>query len=148
MTFKTRKSRNLTRSTAIVAGAICAAIFSGSAAAHSGEVRQVFSSDPSKTIRQTGVDYSDLDLTTAQGAQSLLERIEGASEVVCARVGASAAYDEQRHFNECRAAAISDAVRTVHSPLLTSLAGASAANPPRDERAAEAASRSHRVLTP
>lgn len=61
------------------------------------------------------VRVSDLDLSTAVGARTLYERISWAARAVCAE---SAALPEMR---ECRSRLIEDTVRSVGSPLLSSL---------------------------
>ena len=62
-----------------------------------------------KTVR-----FGDLDLSTAIGAGRLYERITAAARVVCR----GAPYAEVR---TCRTRAVDDAVRTVGSPLLSSM---------------------------
>ncbi len=62
-----------------------------------------------KTVR-----FGDLDLSTAIGAERLYERIAAAARIVC-RGAALAA------VRECRSRAVDDAVRTVGSPLLSSV---------------------------
>jgi UrcA family protein len=121
-TFKTRRSRSHTGSVAVAAGLICAALVSGSGDAKAEPIRRVFSWDPLEIVRQTRVDYSDLDLETNQGARTLLERIDRASEAVCGGAQRGASPTERRQFDDCRVAAVSHAVRMVKNPLLTSLA--------------------------
>jgi UrcA family protein len=60
------------------------------------------------------VRFKDLDLSTAEGAKALYERITFAARVVCRDVG----YTEMR---DCRARAVDDAVRAVGRPLLSSV---------------------------
>lgn len=60
------------------------------------------------------VRFKDLDLSTAEGAQTLYERITFAARVVCR----DTAFTEMR---ECRARAVDDAVRAVGRPLLSSV---------------------------
>ena len=60
------------------------------------------------------VRFKDLDLSTAEGAQTLYERIATAARIVCR----DAAFSEIR---DCRARAIDDAVRAVGRPLLSSV---------------------------
>ena len=60
------------------------------------------------------VRFKDLDLSTAEGAQTLYERITTAARIVCRDAG----YTEVR---ECRARAVDDAVRAVGRPLLSSV---------------------------
>jgi UrcA family protein len=71
------------------------------------------------------VRYSDLNVRTEAGAQLLYQRIRGAAHFVCGQQGRS--LEEKAQWNSCVREAISDAVTTVHSPLLSALdAGASA----------------------
>ena len=60
------------------------------------------------------VRFKDLDLSTAEGAQTLYERISFAARVVCRDVGST-------EMRECRARAVDDAVRAVGRPLLSSV---------------------------
>lgn|GEM_PF-2916725 len=60
------------------------------------------------------VRFNDLDLSTAEGAQTLYERISFAARVVCRDVGST-------EMRECRAKAVDDAVRAVGRPLLSSV---------------------------
>jgi UrcA family protein len=69
---------------------------------------------PDSEIVTKVVRFKDLDLATAAGAQMLYERIAGAARVVC-RDAAPV------NVRACRARAIEDAVRTVGSPLLSSI---------------------------
>jgi UrcA family protein len=62
---------------------------------------------PTKTV-----SFRDLDLSTAQGAQALYDRIEAAAREVCRGT-------ELEDNNACRARAIDDAVSYVGSPLLS-----------------------------
>jgi UrcA family protein len=59
------------------------------------------------------VRFKDLDLSTAEGAKALYERITTAARIVCRDAG----YDAR----ECRARAVDDAVRRVGRPLLSSV---------------------------
>jgi UrcA family protein len=60
------------------------------------------------------VRFKDLDIATGAGAEALYERISAAARVVCrgAPLGA---------VRECRLRAVDDAVRTIGSPLLSSV---------------------------
>ena len=123
-TFKTRRPRGRGAIAAIAAGLISATLVSGAGDAHAGPVRRVFSWDPMDVVRQTIVGYSDLDLTTTQGARTLLERIEQASDEVCGGARLATSFIERHEFNSCRVAAASRAVKRVHNQLLSSLASA------------------------
>ncbi len=65
------------------------------------------------------VNYRDLDLTTSRGATELYGRIRGAARFVCGEEGRS--IDEQNAWQSCFRSAVSEAVSTVHSPLVTAL---------------------------
>ena len=120
--FTTHKLRICARPAAIAAGLICAALVPGSAAARPDGAVRLFSWDPTEVVRQAKVDYSDLDLETTQGAQTLLTRIGRASKAVCGDEPAIKTLREQSQLNDCRVTALKRAVRKVENPLLTSLA--------------------------
>jgi UrcA family protein len=65
------------------------------------------------------VRFKDLDLSTAEGAQRLYERITMAARTVCRDAGAA-------EVRDCRARAVDDAVRAVGRPLLSSVHRSSA----------------------
>jgi|SRR6185503_19519512 UrcA family protein len=65
------------------------------------------------------VRFKDLDLATAEGAQTLYERIEMAARIVCRDAG-------HTHVRDCRTRAVDDAVRAVGHPLLSSVHRSSA----------------------
>jgi UrcA family protein len=67
-----------------------------------------------KTVR-----FYRSELTTAEGAQALYERIAAAARVVCRNEPFAA-------VRECRARAVDDAVRAVDSPLLSGIHGSAA----------------------
>jgi UrcA family protein len=60
------------------------------------------------------VRFKDLDLSTAEGARTLYERITFAARIVCRDA-------DSREMRECRARAVDDAVRAVGRPLLSSV---------------------------
>jgi len=65
------------------------------------------------------VRYADLDLTTSAGAAALYHRIEGAARMTCG-------YEDHRlamlpHVQRCNSSAISAAVASMNSPLLTAI---------------------------
>ena len=64
------------------------------------------------------VRFKDLDLSTAEGAKALYERITMAARIVCRDAGSET--------RECRARAVDDAVRAVGRPLLSSVHSSSA----------------------
>ena len=65
------------------------------------------------------VHYADLDLTTSAGASTLYHRIKGAARDVCGDHGPSSV--EYADWIACVDGATGDAIRAVHSPLLTAL---------------------------
>jgi UrcA family protein len=60
------------------------------------------------------VTFADLDISTADGAQALYERIATAARSVCRG-------EEIRFAHACRTRAIADAVKDVGSPLLSAM---------------------------
>jgi UrcA family protein len=64
------------------------------------------------------VRFKDLDLSTAEGAQTLYDRIALAARIVCRDAG--------HESRECRARAVDGAVRAVGRPLLSSVHSSSA----------------------
>lgn len=105
-----------------VAGALCLAATAFSAAAQpSYPLREGFSSDPSKVELYVGIPYSDVDLTSTEGARMLLQRIEQAADAVCGgEASRTTAYDNE-HYLQCRGEAISGAVARAQSPVLAAL---------------------------
>jgi UrcA family protein len=70
------------------------------------------------------VSYRDLDPNSEAGAQRLYYRIRGAARRVCGEEGRS--LDDQLQWNRCVHAAVTDAVKAVHSPQLSALDSAHA----------------------
>jgi UrcA family protein len=73
-----------------------------------------FAAAPSRVgeVATKTVRFADLDLSTADGAQALYERIVTAARSVCRDA-------DSRVVRECRARAVAEAVRGVGSPLLS-----------------------------
>jgi UrcA family protein len=65
------------------------------------------------------VAYSDLNLSSINGATTLYHRIEGAAHFVCGEEGRS--IDEQNSWKSCYGNAVNRAVTQVNNPLVTSL---------------------------
>lgn len=65
------------------------------------------------------VSYSDLNLSSMNGATTLYHRIEGAAHFVCGEEGRS--IDEQNLWKTCYGNAVNHAVTQVNNPLVTSL---------------------------
>lgn len=95
--------------------AAAVALGTASAAAHAGDyIRQ-----------QVSVSYSDLDVSTATGATALLARIDMAAVKACGGkpffqpLYSSIPDAVTREYLTCHARAVSDAVASVGSPVLT-----------------------------
>jgi UrcA family protein len=73
--------------------------------------------------RSVAVGYDDLDVGQAADAKVLLQRIEAASVQVCGGLPDPRDLAWRAEFDECRALAVNEAVRSVNSPLLASLSG-------------------------
>ena len=69
--------------------------------------------------RSVTVNYADLNLSTESGATTLLHRIRRAAKDACGEHGP--ALVEIADWQNCVTGATDDAVRFVHSPLLTAL---------------------------
>lgn len=75
-------------------------------------------SEPS-IVHHVKVKYSDLNMNTIAGANTLYTRIRGAARFACGDEGRR--WEEIRQWNSCYREAVSDAVASVNSPLLTSV---------------------------
>ena len=73
---------------------------------------------PAITVR-----YSDLDISTAEGADALYRRIAIAAAKVCPNVD-PADLERYAKIRQCRQLAIDRAVEAVHSPLLAAASAA------------------------
>jgi UrcA family protein len=68
------------------------------------------------------VDASDLDLSKAEDAQALYERIRGAAHRVCQRLYGNTHYVQRaRNSRECVETAVESAVGRANQPLLTAI---------------------------
>jgi UrcA family protein len=76
------------------------------------QIRQHYSFDGQRIIAQQSVPYGDLDITSPQGARTLLERIEAAAAAVCRDNTALPT------VRDCREAAVGRAVAQMKSPAL------------------------------
>jgi UrcA family protein len=104
--------------TAVIAMIICIATIVGSSAAvasSGGPVNQQFSSDPPLT---SVVHFSDLDVSSVEGAKRLYARLRRAATEVCEPLesASAAGASEQR---ACVTKAIEDAVADINRPLLS-----------------------------
>ena len=95
---------------------LCAAV---AVAAGVAGTAQAQSAAASPDLHRLTVAYNDLNVNTASGATALYQRIRGAAHFVCGEEGRS--IDEQAHWNSCVRAAVSQAVTSVHSPMLSAL---------------------------
>src|SRR5262245_54394551 len=77
--------------------------------------------DRDSEVQTKTVSFRDLDLSTAQGAQALHDRIEAAARDVCRGT-------ELADYDACRARAIDGAVKVVANPLLSAAHNAADVN--------------------
>jgi UrcA family protein len=102
------RSTLITKTSARFASTLAAlSLLAGAATALGAPIRD--SEFATKVVR-----FKDLDLATAAGAETLYERIAAAARIVCR----GAPYADVR---SCRTRAVDDAVRTIGSPLLSSM---------------------------
>jgi UrcA family protein len=78
------------------------------------------SAAPNDTV-QIRVTYSDLDLSTAAGAQTLYRRIKGAAYQACKSHGRFSTLMSRTAWRRCYDGAVADAVAQVDRPSLTAL---------------------------
>jgi len=86
------------------------------------EVKQVFTWDNTQVIRQARVDRTGLDLNSPKDMATLLGRIDRAADGVCGGAPAGTSDYARKAFADCRADAVSGAVRSLKSRSLTALA--------------------------
>ena len=68
------------------------------------------------------VNYSDLDLTKAEGARVLYQRLKNAANQVCGvRVGARDVFNVAVVKNQCVKTALDQAIRSIHNDQLDAL---------------------------
>jgi UrcA family protein len=72
------------------------------------------------------VSYSDLNLNTANGAETLYGRLDAAAKTVCGRNDDLRNLERQAQVNACRAEALGNAVEKVDARLLTAIYNARA----------------------
>ncbi len=72
-------------------------------------------------MRATTVSFDDLDVTSAEGAAALYQRIEAASHVACGETMVRHIELETK-YAACRARAVAGAVSTVNAPRLNEIA--------------------------
>ena len=74
-------------------------------------------------MKQTTVDYGDLNISNQQGATKLLARIDKAAAASCA-TDAMPSFKVKTEVKQCRTQAVSQAIAKVHSSELTKVAKA------------------------
>jgi len=67
------------------------------------------------------VSYADLDLSRAEGVETLTLRLKKAIDKVCGRPHDSASFTISRRIQSCRTDAMHNAVAAIGAPLLTAL---------------------------
>ena len=72
---------------------------------------------------RVNVSYADLNLRSEAGAQVMMARIEDAAERVCGGAPDTRLLDRRALFNSCKAKTFDRAVRELHAPLVTAMAG-------------------------
>ena len=75
---------------------------------------------------QLKVRYSDLNVSTVDGATALYHRIQGAARFVCGQEGRS--LEEQMQWRSCVRSAVEGAVSAVDSPVLSAIDAAGGAH--------------------
>jgi len=90
--------------------------------ARTSRLHEGISRDPSKVVTYTKIDLSDIDVRSAVGAKTILQRIEMAADAVCGGAAGRTSRAAKADFEDCRDNAISGAVARMRSPSLTALA--------------------------
>jgi UrcA family protein len=80
------------------------------------------SSVPGAEARSQSVKFADLDLSKSQGVRTLLTRIRAAATEVCSPEPSATDIPGNKDFRKCMGRAVTGAVETVNSPLLTAMA--------------------------
>lgn len=65
------------------------------------------------------VRYADLDLKSAYGAQTMLNRLTAASRAACGPQPSITELDRTKPYETCVHDTLSQAVETIHAPLVT-----------------------------
>ncbi len=65
------------------------------------------------------VRYTDVDISTSHGAETLVRRIKNASEMVCGPHKGKMSLKERTDYKQCMKEAMDDAVQSVNSPTVT-----------------------------
>lgn len=80
-----------------------------------------FAGAPSDEVPRITVSYADLDLTRAEGAQTLYRRLRAAARQVCDAGHDMRALAERARYRACVDKALEEAVRTIDRDVLTAL---------------------------
>lgn len=75
--------------------------------------------DNVKITEKVVVDYSDLDVSRAAGASTLINRLEAASRKVCGKRPLTVRYQQMEDYLRCRSDAVEGAVRRIDAPAVT-----------------------------
>jgi UrcA family protein len=116
----------MSRITSVVAGAIVAAALSFASAGADPATITMSATAPTETgmyqVKAVKVAFADVDLSTAQGAAVLLDRIDAAARMICGeRAGRTMDEARAKIFATCRTRAVHYAVKDVDAPQLTQL---------------------------
>lgn len=77
---------------------------------------------PGAEARSQTVNFADLDLSKSQGVKTLLTRIRAAAGEVCSPQPEATDIPGSKDYRKCIGRAVTGAVDTVNSPLLTAMA--------------------------
>lgn len=77
--------------------------------------------EPVSRTTSIAVSYADLDLSRAEGVQTLSHRLKSAIDQVCGKPHDTASQTVARKIRACRATAMDQAVAAIDAPLLTAL---------------------------
>lgn len=87
----------------------------------------VLAQSPHEKRLTTVVHFSDLDLTRAEGARALLDRLQHAASVVCSQAAGAGDLNRISLYEDCIKDSMDRAVADVHVPLVSALYGKAAA---------------------
>jgi UrcA family protein len=105
-----------------IAGAALALVLTAAAAAQPAPVQQGYSLDGQHIVARTQAPYGDLNLSTAAGQRTLMQRLEAAADAVCG--GPAQTGDRYHHeaYLLCRDTAVRSAVAQLPPPARERLA--------------------------
>lgn len=113
---------------------LIAAAASQAPAAEAYQARRVFSPSRQIEVLQVKVPSADLDLATAQGAATLVDRLRLASDAACGGAANVRGFVERLGYEDCQATAMSEAVRQLRNPLVSAIASGHGAATAADAR--------------